>query len=75
MAIDTQYLQRCADTLALAYQELNSKKPDDLIYDIYRAACVKEFEIVLEQSGKLLKKRLAVFFPTNKDVDRLAFSL
>ncbi len=26
------------------------------MYDIYRAACVKEFELVLEQNGKLLRK-------------------
>ena len=30
------------------------------MYDIYRAACVKEFEIVSEQCTKLLKKSLLV---------------
>ena len=36
------------------------------MYDIYRAACVKEFELVLEQSGKLLRKRLAAWFASNR---------
>ena len=43
------------------------------MYDIYRAACVKEFELVLEQSGKLLRKRLAAWFASNKQADRLHF--
>ena len=43
------------------------------MYDIYRAACVKEFELVLEQSGKLLRKRLAAFFASNRQADRLKF--
>ena len=46
---------------------------EDVLYDIYRAACVKEFELVLEQSGKLLRKRLAAYFATNVEVDRLNF--
>ena len=33
----------------------------------------EEFELVLEQSGKLLRKRLAVFFSSNRQADRLAF--
>ena len=46
---------------------------DDFLHDVYRAACVKEFELVLEQSGKLLRKRLAAFFASNRQADRLAF--
>ena len=45
----------------------------DIAYDIYRAACVKEFEIVLEQSGKLLRKRLCAYFASNRQADRLVF--
>ena len=37
------------------------RESGDVLYDIYRAACVKEFELVLEQSGKLLRKRLAAY--------------
>ena len=53
--------------------ELKRSDPDDIAYDIYRAACVKEFELVLEQSGKLLRKRLAAYFASNRQADRLAF--
>lgn len=74
MSIDTTFLRRCVRTLELALDELGRRtEADDVIYDIYRAARVKEFELVLEQSGKLLRKRLAAFFASNRQVDRLAF--
>lgn len=74
MSIDTTFLRRCIQTLELALDELGRRSDaGDVIYDIYRAACVKEFELVLEQSGKLLRKRLAAFFASNRQADRLAF--
>ena len=48
-------------------------QPKSIRYDIYCSACVKEFEIILEQCGKLLKKRLCDFFASNKAVDELTF--
>ena len=73
MSIDTTFLRRCIGTLELALSKLRGGQTDDFVYDIYRAACVKEFELVLEQSGKLLRKRLAAFFASNRQADRLAF--
>lgn len=73
MSIDTTFLRRCLDTLERALDELERREPEDISYDIFRAACVKEFELVLEQSGKLLRKRLAAFFASNRQADRLAF--
>lgn len=49
------------------------RSASDTFSEICRAACVKEFELVLEQSGRLLKKRLAPFFASNLQADRLAF--
>ena len=71
--IDTAYLKRCTRTLEQALVGLRDQVPDDILYDIYRAACVKEFELVLERSGKLLKKRLRPWFASNRQADRLAF--
>ncbi len=73
MNIDTTFLRRCIDSLARALEQLDRPDLDDIMYDIYRAACVKEFELVLEQGGKLLRKRLAAFFASNRQADRLAF--
>lgn len=71
--INTDYLRRCIATLDRAFTELKALSPGETLYDIYRAACVKEFELVLEQSVKLLKKRLSPYFPTSRQVDRLTF--
>ncbi len=74
MSIDTTFLRRCIGTLESAFNEIGRRsESDDIMYDICRAACVKEFELVLEQSGKLLRKRLAAFFASNRHADRIAF--
>ena len=74
MRIDTVFLRRCIQALEFALAEAGKRQEaNDFLYDIYRAACVKEFELVLEQSGKLLRKRLAAFFASNRQADRLIF--
>ena len=50
-----------------------SPERGDILYDVLRAACVKEFELVLEQSGQLLRKRLRPWFVSNRQADRLTF--
>ncbi|MXX55389.1 MAG: nucleotidyltransferase [Gemmatimonadetes bacterium] len=72
--IDTTFLRRCIASLERAVEGIERQEDrDDVMYDIYRAACVKEFELVLEQSGKLLRKRLAPWFASNRQADRLHF--
>ena len=73
-SIDTTFARRCIQTLERALGQIGQHRgTDEFLYDVYRAACVKEFELVLEQSGKLLRKRLAGFFASNRQADRLAF--
>lgn len=71
--LNTEYFARCIATLEQAFSALNQQTEDSLLYDIYRAACVKEFEIILEQTGKLLKKCLKPYFASSKLVDQLTF--
>lgn len=71
--IDTSFVIRCIDTLEKAQSLLMQHKQDSLEYEMYRSACVKEFEIILEQSGKLLKKTLNPFLHSSKAVDQLTF--
>ena len=73
MTINTDFLTRCINTLESAFRQLQQHDPSDTFYDIFRAASVKEFEIVLEQSGSLLKKRLRPYFASNRHADRLTF--
>ena len=73
MGINTDFLGRCIITLETAFEQLQRHQQEDVSYDIFRAACVKEFEIILEQCGNLLKKRLGPYFSSNRQADRLTF--
>jgi nucleotidyltransferase substrate binding protein (TIGR01987 family) len=73
MKIDTAYLERCIDTLKKAHSLLMKADPENIEYDMYRSASIKEFEIILEQCGKLLRKVLKPYFHTSKAVDQLVF--
>ena len=71
--VDTTYLKKCNLALQRASEELKNYDEDDFMYEMYRSATIKEFEIILEQSGKLLKKVLRAYFHSNKEVDKLVF--
>ena len=73
MSINTTYLARHIDTLDTAFNHLQRHGPHDTLYNIFRAASVKEFELVLELSGSLLKKRLRPYLASNRQADRLTF--
>lgn len=71
--IDTIYIERCIETLEKSYMLLKNANPDEIYFDIYRSASVKEFEIILEQCGKLLRKCLKPYFHSPGAVDKLYF--
>ncbi|MCX6148463.1 MAG: HI0074 family nucleotidyltransferase substrate-binding subunit [Candidatus Kapabacteria bacterium] len=73
MNLDTSYFERCIDTLEKAYLLLKQSNKDIIEYDMYRSACIKEFEIIIELSGKLLKKVLVPYFHSTRAVDELYF--
>lgn len=73
MSINTEYLDRCIATLEKAYLLIKTVKEGSIDYEMYRNSLVKGFEMTLEQSGKLLKKRLIPFFATKKSLDMLTF--
>lgn len=73
MDISTQFLDKCINALEAAHSKLKTIATDQIEYEIYRSACIKEFEIILEPSGKLLKKALKPYFSSSKEVDALYF--
>jgi len=73
MKIDTTHYERCINTLQRAHGLLLTANPENIDYDMYRSACIKEFEIILEQSGKLLRKVLKPWFHSSKEADKLFF--
>lgn len=73
MNLDTSYFESRIDTLEKAYLLLKQSNKDNIEYDMYRSACIKEFEIIIELRGKLLKKVLVPYFHSSRAVDELYF--
>ena len=71
--IDTSGLRRCIGTLEAAVGHWRREGANGPLRDIFRAACIKEFELVLEVGGALLRRRLRDFFASNREADRLTF--
>ena len=69
--IQTDYLQKCIDTLQKAYDLLQKEQEGSIGYEVFRNALVKGFEMTLEQNWKLLKKKITLYFGSKKEVDRL----
>jgi hypothetical protein len=71
--LNTTILETCLDTLAQAYEGIHHLDKDSTAYRIYRSAIVKEFELLLEQAGKLLRKRLRPYVSNASAVESLTF--
>lgn len=71
--INTQHLERCTQTLEKSYQMLKQSEEGTTEYEIYRNAVIKGFELTLEQSAKLLKKKITPYFASKRAVDMLSF--
>ena len=71
--ISTEYLKRCLDILEKSYLMIKSVPEGSIDYEIYRNSLIKSFEMTLEQSGKLLRKKITPYFASKKAVDALSF--
>ena len=71
--INTEHLGKCIETLEKSFKLLQETKEDTIDYEIYRNAVVKGFELTLEQSAKLLKKKITPYFASKRAVDMLTF--
>ena len=71
--INTEYLQKCIDTLEKSYIMLQQAQEGTIDYELYRNSLVKGFEMAIEQSGKLLKKSLTPYFSPKRSIDTLTF--
>ena len=50
-SVNTNFLLRCIGEMRRFLKELERHEPGGFYYDLSRAECVKEFELVLEESG------------------------
>lgn len=71
--ISTEYLEKCINTLEQSYVLLMKAEEDSIEYEIYRNSLIKGFEMTLEQSGKLLRKKLEPYFSSKRELDKVNF--
>ena len=71
--INTEYLKKCIDVLEKSYLMLQKTDKDTIDYELYRNSLVKSFEMTLEQSGKLLRKKILPYMSSKKSADMLSF--
>jgi hypothetical protein len=56
--IDTEYLDKCIAKLEEWYADLEKLSTTEKTYEVYRSGIIKEFQIIIDQSQKLLEKKL-----------------
>ncbi|MBS6552715.1 MAG: nucleotidyltransferase substrate binding protein [Clostridium sp.] len=71
--INTEYLNKCLLTLKKSYELLKQSEESSIEFEMYRNSLVKGFEMTIEQSAKLLRKKLTPYFSSKKAVDALTF--
>ena len=75
MALNVDHLLRTAATLEQALLALDKTPAEDgVLYDLFRNAAIKSFELSLETSGKLLRKAIKAYSGSPRSVDALVFN-
>lgn len=75
MRLNVEHLLQTADTLEAAIVRLRQTAADDaVLYDLFRNAAIKSFELSLETTGKLLRKTLKLYTGNPKAIDQLVFN-
>ena len=66
-------LLRCSQALDQALLLFQQSAPGSVLYELYRSACMKEPEIIIELAGKLLKKALRPYYTSHRQVESLVY--
>ncbi len=75
MTLNVDHLLRTAATLEQAVLAVQrTPASDEVLYDLYRNAAIKSFELSLETAGKLLRKAVKAFGGSPRSVDNLVFN-
>lgn len=75
MALNVDHLLRTAATLEQALLALERTPAcEDILFDLYRNAAIKSFELSLETAGKLMRKALKLYTASPRSVDALVFN-
>ena len=75
MSLNVEHLLRTATTLEQALIAIRQQdSSNEILYDLYRNATTKSFELSLETVGKLLRKALKAYAASPRSVDALVFN-
>lgn len=75
MALNVDHLLRTAATLEQALLALEKNPPsEEILFDLYRNAAIKSFELSLDAVGKLMRKALKLYSASPRSVDALVFN-
>lgn len=75
MSLSVYHLRQTADTLEQALIHIRQTDKDNkVLYDLFRNATIKSFELALETAGKLLRKALKLYVGSPKMIDALVFN-
>ncbi len=71
--INTDNLTQTITTLELALEGLREQEPGEPMYNVYRSTCMNEFQVALELTASMLRRRLRPYFATIRQVNDLTF--
>lgn len=71
--LDLTALERCLGTLKRAHVRLLATEPDAEDHDLFRAACVKEFELIVEIVAKLLRRVLREYVTSTHELAQMTY--
>ena len=71
--LDLTALERCLGTLKRAHARLLEAGPDAEDHDLFRAACVKEFELIVEIVAKLLRRALREYVTSTHELAEMTY--
>jgi nucleotidyltransferase substrate binding protein (TIGR01987 family) len=75
MALSVEHLLRTAATLEQALLAIARTPAEDVVmFDLFRNAAIKSFELSLETAGKLIRKALKAYGGSPRSVDALVFN-
>ncbi len=69
--LDLSVLERCLTNLKRAYAYLLAAEGGSVEYEIFQAATVKEFELILEVVVKLLRRALREYLTSTRQIAEL----
>ena len=74
MNLDVSHVRTALRTLERAAAAVQQTVPTDPLYDVYRLAVIKSFELTIELTAKLLRKTLREYAGSARAVDGLSFN-